>query len=195
MQNKIVFKILLSFAFITQAQSAESRGMPQLNPEFWVSQIVWLVITFGALYIVLSKVILPKISDNLEIRRSQILENIEIAEKQREESEQKVKEFEKIILNSKIEAKNIFNEARQKVLSDIDKKRNELENSLEQEIVSAEEEIKALNTSSIENIKQIATETSSNLIKQLIGEEISRDNISSIVNEIAKKESENRDNV
>jgi F-type H+-transporting ATPase subunit b len=169
--------------------------MPQLNPEFWVSQIVWLVITFGALYIVLSKVILPKISDNLEIRRSQILENIEIAEKQREESEQKVKEFEKIILNSKIEAKNIFNEARQKVLSDIDKKRNELENSLEQEIVSAEEEIKALNTSSIENIKQIATETSSNLIKQLIGEEISRDNISSIVNEIAKKESEKRDNV
>lgn len=195
MQNKIVFKILLSFVFITQAQSAESGGMPQLNPEFWVSQIVWLVITFGALYIVLSKVILPKISDNLEIRRSQILENIEIAEKQREESEQKVKEFEKIILNSKIEAKNIFNEARQKVLSDIDKKRNELENSLEQEIVSAEEEIKALNTSSIENIKQIATETSSNLIKQLIGEEISRDNISSIVNEIAKKESENRDNV
>ena len=123
------------------------------------------------------------------------MENIEIAEKQREESEQKVKEFEKIILNSKIEAKNIFNEARQKVLSDIDKKRNELENSLEQEIVSAEEEIKALNTSSIENIKQIATETSSNLIKQLIGEEISRDNISSIVNEIAKKESEKRDNV
>jgi F-type H+-transporting ATPase subunit b len=169
--------------------------MPQLNPEFWVSQIVWLVITFGALYIVLSKVILPKISDNLEIRRSQILENIEIAEKQREESEQKVKEFEEIILNSKIEAKNIFNEARQKVLSDIDKKRNELENSLEQEIVSAEKEIKALNTSSIENIKQIATETSSNLIKQLIGEEISRDNISSIVNEIAKKESEKRDNV
>ena len=80
-------------------------------------------------------------------------------------------------------------------MSDIDKKRNELENSLEQEIVSAEEEIKALNTSSIENIKQIATETSSNLIKQLIGEEISIDNISSIVNEIAKKESENRDNV
>ena len=169
--------------------------MPQLNPEFWISQIVWLVITFGALYIVLSKVILPKISDNLEIRRSQILENIEIAEKQREESEQKVNEFEKIILNSKIEAKNIFNEARQKVLSDIDRKRSELENSLEQEIVSAEEEIKALNTSSLEDIKQIATETSSNLIKQLIGEEISKDNISSIVNDIAKKESEKRDNV
>ena len=81
MQKKIVFKILLSFAFITQAQSAESGGMPQLNPEFWVSQIVWLVITFGALYIVLSKVILPKISDNLEIRRSQILENIEVKDK------------------------------------------------------------------------------------------------------------------
>ena len=62
------------------------------------------------------RLILPKISDNLESRRSQILENIEIAEKQREESEDKIKEFDKIILNSKLEAKNLFNEARQKVL-------------------------------------------------------------------------------
>ena len=78
MLKKIIVKILFSFVLITQVQSAESGGMPQLNPEFWISQIVWLVITFGALYVILSKVILPKISNNLESRRSQILENIEI---------------------------------------------------------------------------------------------------------------------
>ena len=39
--------------------------MPQLDPEFWFSQIFWLTITFGILYLVLSKLILPKISDNL----------------------------------------------------------------------------------------------------------------------------------
>ena len=77
MLRKIIVKILFSFVLITQVQSAESGGMPQLNPEFWISQIVWLVITFGALYVILSKVILPKISNNLESRRSQILENIE----------------------------------------------------------------------------------------------------------------------
>ena len=195
MLKKITLKFFFSFVLFTEAQSAESGGMPQLNPEFWISQIVWLIITFGALYIVLSKVILPKISDNLESRRSQILENIEIAEKQREESEEKVKEFEKIILNSKLEAKNLFNEARQKVLEDVDKKRSELEKSIEAEIVSAEKEIQSLNSNSLENIKKIATDTSSDLITQLIGQEVDKNTISSIVNDLAKKTKENRNNV
>ena len=195
MLKKIIFKILFSFVLITQVQSAESGGMPQLNPEFWISQIVWLVITFGALYVILSKVILPKISNNLESRRSQILENIEIAEKQREESEEKLKEFDKIILNSKLEAKNLFNEARQKVLNEIDKKRSEMEKNLEEEISSAEKEIQSLNNNSTENIKKVATETSLSLIQQLIGEEINKESISSVVNGLTNKSKENRKNV
>ena len=195
MLKKIIVKILFSFVLITQVQSAESGGMPQLNPEFWISQIVWLVITFGALYVILSKVILPKISNNLESRRSQILENIEIAEKQREESEEKLKEFDKIILNSKLEAKNLFNEARQKVLNEIDKKRSEMEKNLEEEISSAEKEIQSLNNNSAENIKKIATETSLSLIQQLIGEEINKESISSVVNGLTNKSRENRKNV
>ena len=88
MAKKIVFNILiLSFMLLSSAYSAETGGMPQLNPEFWISQIFWLVLTFGILYIVLSKLILPKISKNLETRKSQILENIEAADKQKEESE------------------------------------------------------------------------------------------------------------
>ena len=73
-----------------EAFAAEGRGMPQLNPEFWISQIFWLTLTFGVLYVLLSKLILQKISANLEVRKSQILENIEAAEKQREESEEKI---------------------------------------------------------------------------------------------------------
>ena len=76
---------------LNSANTAETEGMPQLNPEFWISQIFWLVLTFSILYLVLSKVILPKISKNLETRKSQILENIETADKQKEESENKIK--------------------------------------------------------------------------------------------------------
>ena len=107
MIKKIYFQsIFLSFLFFTEAFAAESGGMPQLNPEFWISQIFWLTVTFGILYVVLSKLILPKISANLETRKSQILENIEAAEKKREESEQKIEECEKIVHVSKNEAKN-----------------------------------------------------------------------------------------
>ena len=109
-----------------EAFAAESGGMPQLNPEFWVSQIFWLIITFGILYVVLSKLILPKISANLETRKSQILENIEAAEKKREESEQKIEEYEKIVQDSKNEAKNYFKQAREKVLKDIGAKKRSI---------------------------------------------------------------------
>ena len=191
MLRKIIFQIFIfSFVLINSAQSAESEGMPQLNPKFWVSQIVWLVITFGVLYLVLSKLILPKISNNLEARKSQILENIEIAEKQREESEKKIKEFEKIILDSKIEAKNFFSEARQKVLEDINKKRISLENDIDNEISAVEREINKLKNTSDDKITKIAIETSSDLIKQLIREEVNNSSISAIVEDLSKKNKE-----
>ena len=193
MLKKIIIQIfVLNFVLINNAQSGESGGMPQLNPEFWVSQIVWLVLTFGILYIVLSKLILPKISDNLESRKSQILENIETAETQREESEKKLKEFEKIILDSKIEAKNHFNEVRQKTLEDINNKRSALEKDIDKEIRAAEEEINNLKTNSNEKIKNIAVETSAELIKHLIGEEANNSSISAIVDEQSKKNKENQ---
>ena len=193
MLKKIIIQIFtLNFVLINNAQSGESGGMPQLNPEFWVSQIVWLVLTFGILYIVLSKLILPKISDNLESRKSQILENIETAETQREESEKKLKEFEKIILDSKIEAKNHFNEVRQKTLEDISNKRSALEKDIDKEISAAEEEINNLKINSNEKIKNIAVETSAELIKHLIGEEANNSSISAIVDEQSKKNKENQ---
>ena len=196
MLKKIIIQILtLNFVLINNAQSGESGGMPQLNPEFWVSQIVWLVLTFGILYIVLSKLILPKISDNLESRKSQILENIETAEKQREESEKKLKEFEKIILDSKLEAKNHFNEVRQKTLEDISNKRTTLEKEIDKEIKATEEEIKNLMINSNEKIKNIAVATSSELIKQLIGEEANNSSISAIVDEQSKKNKESQNAV
>ena len=191
MVKKIYFQLIFfSFFFIKEAFAAESGGMPQLNPEFWVSQIFWLVITFGILFIVLSKFILPKISNNLETRKTQILENIEVAEKQREESEKKIKEFDKIILDSKIKAKNFFSDARQKVLDDIGKKRIALEKDIDKEINAAELEIKELKDSSQDKITKIAIETSSDLVKQLIGEEVNNSSISAIVEDLSKKNRE-----
>ncbi len=191
MLKKIIIQIFtVNFVLVNTAQSGESGGMPQLNPEFWVSQIVWLVLTFGLLYVILSKLILPKISNNLESRKSQILENIETAERQREESDKKIKEFEKIVLESKIEAKNYFNEARQKILEDISNKRNALDKDIDDEINTTEKEIKNLKNASSEKIKNIAIETSSELIKQLIGEEANNSSISAIVEEQTKQNKE-----
>jgi len=193
MPKKIVFNFLiLSFLLLGSAQSAETGGMPQLNPEFWISQIFWLVLTFGILYLVLSKVILPKISKNLETRKSQILENIETADKQKQESESKIKEYEKIILDSKIKAKNYFNDVRKKVLEDINKKKIALEKDIDEEINSVEDEINDLRKNSDEKISKIAVSTSSELIKELIGDEVNSSSISAIVEDQSKKVKERK---
>ena len=188
MIKKVFFQsIFLSFLRLKEAFAAEKSGMPQLNPEFWISQIFWLVLTFGMLYILLSKLILPKISKNLETRKSQILENIEAAEKQREESEQKIKDYNKIINDGKTEAKNYFSQAREKILKDINKKKEGLENDINDEINKAEIDIQNLKKKSSEKINKIAIETSANLIHQLLGVEINNSSISAIVKDLSKK--------
>ena len=161
--------------------------MPQLNPEFWISQIFWLTLSFGVLYIVLSKLILPKISSNLELRKSQIQENIEAAEKQRDSSDAKLKEYEEIINKSKFEAKTIFKVAREKVLKNINSKKETLDKQIEEEIKKAEQEIITLKKTAPEKVNKIAIETSSEIIKKLIGAEINNSSISAIVDDLSKR--------
>ena len=188
MIKKIFFQsIFFNFFFIKKVFAAENGGMPQLNPEFWISQIFWLTLTFGILYIVLSKLILPKISANLELRKSQIQENIEAAEKQRESTEAKLKEYDNILLKSKLEAKNIFSDAREKIIKDINSKKEILEKQIDDEIKKIEQEVVSLKKSAPEKINKIAIETASELVRNLIGADVNQSNISAIVEDLLKK--------
>jgi len=188
MIKKIFFQsIFFNFFFLKEVFAAESGGMPQLNPEFWISQIFWLTLTFGILYVVLSKLILPKISANLELRKSQIQENIGAAEKQRESSETKLKEYDEIVSKSKLDAKNIFNDAREKALKSINSKKETLNKQIDEEIKKAEQEIKILKKSAPAKINKIAIETSSELMKKLIGSDVNNSSISAIVDDLSKK--------
>ena len=188
MIKKIFFQsVFFNFFFTKEVFAAESGGMPQLNPEFWISQIFWLTLTFGVLYIILSKLILPKISANLELRKSLIQENIEAAEKQRESSESKIKEYDSIILKNKLDAKNIFKEAREKTLKNINSKKETLDKQIDEEIKKAEQEIKTLREGAAEKINKIAIETSSELVKKLVGTEVNNSSISAIVDDLSKK--------
>tara|TARA_X000000368_G_C23016664_1_gene706034 strand:- start:1167 stop:1748 length:582 start_codon:yes stop_codon:yes gene_type:complete len=187
MKKNIIFCLVIySFLFLGKALASEG-GMPQLNPEFWISQIFWLTLVFGSLYLLLAKLILPKISNNLESRKSQISENIEDAEKKRQQSDQKLKDYEKIISEAKIEAKNIYNQAREKILKDINIKKESLEKEIDEEINKAEEEILDLKKKSPSKINKIAIETSTDLIKKIIGADVNSSNISAIVEDISKK--------
>ena len=184
--KKIIIYLYALFSFYYIAISAETGGMPQLNPEFWFSQIFWLTITFGILFIILSKFILPKIRNNLETRKSQIMENIEIADNQKTNSEKNLKEYDKIIFHAKDSAKNTFYLAKEKIQLELSKEREKIENELNSKIKDAENEINDLIKSAPEKINLIAVDTAGEIIQKLIGVEVNKSNVSAIVNEQIK---------
>ena len=181
-------KLLFLSIFLSSAvNAAEKVGMPQLDTEFWLSQIFWLTITFSILFLLLSKLILPKISANLETRKSLILENINTAEKKREESELKIKEYNEIIEKSKNEAKNLVNQAKEKLTKDINKKKEALEKDLSNEIQKAEMEIQEFRDKAPERVNKIAIQVSTDLLQQLISTNVNSSSISTIVNDLSSK--------
>ena len=184
---KKFFVLINLFQLISFKAYGAEEGMPQLNPEYWASQIFWLIIVFSVLYLALSKFILPKINGNLETRKSQILRNLEDAEKFKEESEKKLKDYEAIINEAKQKSKSIINETRKKINDDIKAKKDHLEKEIEKEVNKAENEIKSLKLSSVDSVKKIAFETSSLIIKEILNADLNNSNVSAIVEDVSKK--------
>ena len=165
-------------------------GMPQLNPEFWASQIFWLILIFSGLYIIVWKIFLPKITDSIENRKSRIINDLNETQKLKENAEKKLREYNKIIEDTKKEAKKIIEDNKKKLENDIKSKKQKFNEEIEKELMSVEKEIKSLKKLSISSINKIAAEVSSEVIKQLVGTSVNMSNVSAIVEDISKKEVE-----
>jgi len=187
MLTRLISYLVIFIEITTNSFGAEEVGMPQLNPEYWISQIFWLIIVFASLYIVLSQIILPKISESLETRKSQVLQHLEQAEKFKEESEKKIQEYDSILNEAKNQAKKIMDESRKKINQNISEKKNQINKEIEKEIYAAEEEIKILKKNSINNINKIAIETSTEIVKSIMEVELNKSSISAIVKDVSKK--------
>ena len=172
---------------VNQAFGSET-GMPQLNPEFWIAQIFWLILIFSSLYLIIWKIFLPRITYSIENRKSRIVNDLGEAQKLKDNAEKKLKEYNEIIEKSKKEAKKIIDDSKKKLDRDIENKKQEFNDEIEKELTAAEKEIKDLKKTSTSNVADIAAETSAEIIRQIINTEVNKSNVSAIVNEITKKE-------
>jgi len=164
--------------------------MPQLNPEFWISQIFWLILIFSSLYVVIWKIFLPKITDSIENRKLRIVKDLNETQKLKENAEKKLKEYSKIIEEAKKEAKKIIEDNKKKLERDIKSKKQKFDEEIEKELISIEKEIKNLKKISISNVNKIAVEISTEVIKQIIGSEMNVSKVSAIVEDISKRKIE-----
>ena len=189
MKNFSFALCIASIIYVNQAFGSET-GMPQLNTEFWTAQVFWLILIFSGLYLIIWKIFLPKITYIIENRKSRIVSDLNEAQKLKENAEKKLKEYREIIKNSQSEAQKIINDSKKKLDIDIKIKKEKFSVEIENELISIEKEIKDLKKSSISNISKIATETSVEVINQIIDTEVNKSNVSAIVNDIVKKKIE-----
>jgi F-type H+-transporting ATPase subunit b len=188
--KNLCFALCIALVLYVNKAYGSEAGMPQLNPEFWAAQIFWLILTFSTLYLIIWKIFLPKITYTIENRKSRVVNDISEAQKLKENAEKKLEEYNKIIENSKTEAKKIVDYNRRKLEKDIETKKNKFNTEIEKELSVVEKEIIDLKRSSISSINKIAVETSSEIIRQIIGAEVNKSNVSAIVDDILKRNKE-----
>ena len=166
---------------------AAEAGMPQLDPTFWASQAFWLILVFVILYISISKFYLPKIKDNLDNRENKIKEDLENANKFKEQSEAKAKEYESILEKAKKDVLKIHFESKSILDKDIQSKKEAIEKEIEKEVLKAQKEILELKKNSISSIQSISESIASNIIENISGDKLNESSIKATVDNITKK--------
>ena len=178
--------IIAILAIQTNLFAAEA-GMPQLDPTYWASQAFWLIIVFTILYVSIAKFYLPKIKNNLDDRENKIKEDLDAANKFKDLSELKLKEYEKILENSKKEVIKIHLESKNKLDKDIQTKKDLMEKEIENEIMKAQEEISELKRNSILDTQNISKDLASNVIENIAGDKLNESSIKATVEDVSKK--------
>ena len=182
------YSILIAATLVVQNNLfAAEAGMPQLDPKYWASQAFWLILIFGILYIVISKLYLPKIKNNLDTRENKIKDDLDNANKFKEQSEEKLKEYEKILSNAKKDVAKILLDSKNALNKDIQSKKEKIEKEIENEVTKAQIEIVELKKSSVESIQKISQEIALNLIENLSGDKLNESSIKAMVEDVSKK--------
>ena len=183
---KRYLSLIITILAIQNNLFAAEAGMPQLDPTYWASQAFWLILIFTILYISVAKFYLPKIKNNLDDRESRIKEDLDAANKFKDLSELKLKEYEKILENSKKEVTKIHLESKNKLDKNIQTKKEVIEKEIEIEITKAQKEIAELKKNSISDIQNISKDLASNIIENISGNKLNESSIKAAVENVSK---------
>jgi len=143
--------------------------MPQLNPLDWAPQLIWLVITFGVLYLLMKWVALPKIGSVIEMRQGRIAGDLEAADKLRRKTQEAIAAYEQALAEAKARAHGIAQEARNRLKDEVAAERTALKRDLSAKSAEAEAQIHQAKVSALKEVNAVASETAAEIVRRLIG--------------------------
>ncbi len=153
-----------------QSTAAEGgHGLPQLDPSHYPSQLLWLAISFGLLYLLLSRLLLPMVESALARRRHQIHADLAGARELQKQSQDVAAAYEAALVEARGQASGIAADMRDKLNGEVDAERNRVDAEVAGRIAAAETEIESTRRKALGEVEAITTGIVGDIVSRLIG--------------------------
>ena len=153
----------------TGADGGHGGGFPPFESSTFASQLVSLVIAFVALYLIVSRIALPRVGGIIDARQNAIEGDLAAAQKLKDESDVALKAYESELAAARSRAQAIGNETREKLNAAAEAERTALEAKLNAKLVDAEKQIAATRTAAMGNVRGIAADAATAIVQRLVG--------------------------
>ena len=158
-----------------EAGEAASGGMPQLDVSTHPPQLIWLAITFVTFYLLMSRVVLPRIGGVLTARAERITSDLARAEGLKKQAQEMQAAYDAAIAKARAEAQDLVREATQSVTKEADARRGELEHRLGEEARQAEARIAAAKDAAMVELRSVAADVAQSMASKLAGISVGAD--------------------
>lgn len=159
----------------TEAEGGAHKAVfPPLDQSTFPSQIFWLVVFFGVLYLLMSRLVLPRIASILQTRKDRIDGDIARASALKDETEAALNSYNKALADARGNASDIAKSTRDKVNADIADKQHALDAELSEKAVAAEAKIAKAKAKAMEAVGGIASDTAAEIVAALTGGKVTK---------------------
>jgi F-type H+-transporting ATPase subunit b len=160
---------------------------PPFDPKWYPSLLLWLVITFVIFYIVMQKVVIPRVGGILESRHARISQDVEEASRLKAEADAAVETYESELAAARAKANAIGTQARDAAKAKAEQDRRAIEASLSEKLKAAEARIAEVKQKAFADVGTIAEETATSVVEHLIGGAAPKADITAAVADISAK--------
>lgn len=155
--------------------------MPQFDPAVWPPQLIWLAISFIALYYLMARVALPKVAEVLEEREFRINESLRKAEALKLQAEDAVAAYDKLMADARAKAADQLSTVRERAAAEAAERHAQLNDRLSKQVADAEQRIADARGQAVTHIRDVAMTVTSAAIERLIGQPVDSASVSSAV--------------
>ncbi|WP_171022054.1 F0F1 ATP synthase subunit B [Cohaesibacter sp. CAU 1516] len=159
----------------------DGGAFPPFDSTTYGSQLLWLAITFGLLYYIMSKVALPRIANILEVRRDRIASDLGEAERLKRETDEAIASYEQSLAEARQKAHGIAHTAREEAKTQFDAEFAKVEADIAKQLTAADEKITAVKTAAMGEVDAIAQSTTEAILEQLLGSGVAKKDIAAAV--------------